>query len=110
MAKRADKSILDNDGKTAYELAETEALKRALLQSPAELAASDNPFIGATTGGDAGPDIPIEDACKVCLERPIEVIILPCGHQAFCFHCVQQLTECALCRTTIKEVLKIYRA
>ena len=110
VAKRADKSILDNDGKTAYELAETEALKRVLLQSPAELAASDNPFIGTTTGEGAGPDIPIEDACKVCLERPIEVIILPCGHQAFCFHCVQQLTECALCRTTIKEVVKIYRA
>lgn len=113
VAKRADKSVLDNDGKTAYELAETEALKRVLLQSPAELAASDNPFLASdptATGGDAGADVPIEDACKICLERPIEVIILPCGHQAFCFHCVQQLTECALCRTTIKEVVKIYRA
>lgn len=118
VSKSADKGVLDTDGKTAYELAETEALRRALLQSPREIAAADNPFLDTVepdgsksrTSSPNNTEIPLADACKICLERKIEVILLPCGHQAFCFQCVQQLSSCALCRQPVKEVVKIYRA
>eukprot|EP00913_Durusdinium_trenchii_P002276 g2101.t1 len=36
--------------------------------------------------------------CAVCLDRPADVVMVPCGHIFACHCCGQKLKECSLCR------------
>lgn len=44
--------------------------------------------------------------CCMCLEK-IEVgtLLLPCNHYQVCFNCVNELQECPLCRSKIKNIV-----
>eukprot|EP00039_Didymoeca_costata_P002001 m.56873 g.56873 ORF g.56873 m.56873 type:complete len:1086 (-) comp11066_c0_seq3:275-3532(-) len=57
---------------------------------------------GATRSRDPG-------ICKICLEAPIDTILLPCGHEAFCFSCASKISSCALDRQHIREVVRVFR-
>ncbi|KAI8636966.1 hypothetical protein BD408DRAFT_425351 [Parasitella parasitica] len=46
--------------------------------------------------------------CRLCFTRNIEYCLLPCYHYAYCQLCAQKLTECAICRTEIFGIQKIY--
>ncbi|KAI7899094.1 uncharacterized protein BX663DRAFT_518894, partial [Cokeromyces recurvatus] len=46
--------------------------------------------------------------CKVCFNRNIEYILLPCFHFAYCQPCASKLTECAVCRKSIQSVQRVY--
>ncbi|XP_067676028.1 baculoviral IAP repeat-containing protein 7-B-like [Haliotis asinina] len=46
--------------------------------------------------------------CKVCLEKEISVIFLPCGHLTCCSQCATSLSECPICRTKINGSAKAY--
>ncbi|KAL3688815.1 hypothetical protein R1sor_015124 [Riccia sorocarpa] len=39
--------------------------------------------------------------CVVCLERPVSVRLMACGHSTFCLDCVQGLVHCPLCHEKI---------
>lgn len=41
--------------------------------------------------------------CKICMDREISVVLLPCKHQALCRACAYQVTNCPLCRTKIQD-------
>jgi hypothetical protein len=54
-------------------------------------------------------DIPEDEACSVCLESIIErYAITPCGHTQICHSCLEQLTNCPICRGDKTSILKIY--
>ncbi|XP_048240179.1 uncharacterized protein LOC124145178 [Haliotis rufescens] len=40
--------------------------------------------------------------CKVCLERPANIVLLPCGHLVACAVCTPALECCPVCRTHIR--------
>ncbi|XP_075226321.1 death-associated inhibitor of apoptosis 2-like [Lycorma delicatula] len=40
--------------------------------------------------------------CKICMDREIEIVFLPCGHLVTCVQCAHSLSDCPLCR---KEIL-----
>eukprot|EP00754_Rhynchopus_humris_P036850 Rhum_TRINITY_DN18934_c0_g1::Rhum_TRINITY_DN18934_c0_g1_i1::g.168847::m.168847 len=46
--------------------------------------------------------------CKVCFDRDIGVILLPCKHQAICESCSFQVEKCPICNTTIEERIKAF--
>ncbi|CAK9026057.1 unnamed protein product [Durusdinium trenchii] len=46
--------------------------------------------------------------CAVCLDRPADVVMVPCGHIFACHCCGQKLKECSLCRAKVSQVLKVY--
>lgn len=49
-----------------------------------------------------------EPICSVCLNEPITMTILPCGH-TFCKGCGQkQMTTCYVCRVNVKDRVRIY--
>jgi len=52
---------------------------------------------------------PSDEMCKVCYERQIDCIILPCGHFTLCEKCAMPLTECPVCRRGILEKKHVYR-
>ena len=50
-----------------------------------------------------------QNQCKVCLDRDAEILFLPCGLLVACATCSLSITNCAVCRTPIEEVVKVYK-
>ncbi|MDP0587977.1 MAG: RING-HC finger protein [Candidatus Endonucleobacter bathymodioli] len=42
--------------------------------------------------------------CKICLDLPVGIAFLPCGHIIACKNCAPALRYCPICRTFIKSV------
>lgn len=52
----------------------------------------------------------VDDLCKICMDAPIECVILECGHMATCTNCGKVLSECPICRQYIVRVVRFFRA
>lgn len=49
-----------------------------------------------------------EPICSICLHEPVQYALSPCGH-TFCQSCLRrQAPTCFMCRTTIKDRVKLY--
>lgn len=49
-----------------------------------------------------------EPLCAVCLTDPVAHAIVPCGH-TFCAGCVRRIgTSCFLCRTAVREKIRLF--
>lgn len=46
--------------------------------------------------------------CCVCLAKPLQVVLIPCGHACVCKRCSRKLDKCPLCRLDIQATQKIY--
>ena len=46
--------------------------------------------------------------CKICLDREIGVVFLPCGHQLACTQCALCLTDCPVCRKVIRGTVRTF--
>ncbi|GLT76515.1 hypothetical protein SLA2020_481680 [Shorea laevis] len=46
--------------------------------------------------------------CRVCFEREISVVLLPCRHRVLCSTCCEKCKMCPICRISIKERLPVY--
>eukprot|EP00092_Neocalanus_flemingeri_P009353 GFUD01010065.1.p1 GENE.GFUD01010065.1~~GFUD01010065.1.p1 ORF type:complete len:117 (-),score=22.42 GFUD01010065.1:99-449(-) len=47
-------------------------------------------------------------SCKICMEKEASILFLPCGHLCSCANCAPALQACAVCRTTIKGLVKTF--
>uniref|UniRef100_A0A182PHV1 RING-type domain-containing protein n=1 Tax=Anopheles epiroticus TaxID=199890 RepID=A0A182PHV1_9DIPT len=54
--------------------------------------------------------LPSDNLCKVCMDAPIECVVLECGHMATCTACGKVLSECPICRQYIVRVVRFFRA
>lgn len=50
----------------------------------------------------------ILNKCTVCLNDRLQIVCLPCGHFCVCAACVKKLSRCAICRTHIRALVKVY--
>merc|ERR1719431_146673 len=67
-------------------------------------------------GDNFGPDVRMAGSpvaqleCKICLDKKINTVILPCGHACCCRECAVQLqyatweSTCPICRTKINAI------
>ncbi|XP_018407235.1 PREDICTED: baculoviral IAP repeat-containing protein 7-B-like [Cyphomyrmex costatus] len=46
--------------------------------------------------------------CKICFEKDLEVLFLPCRHLMACEKCAQNVTECSICQMVVKLALRVY--
>ncbi|XP_067656648.1 baculoviral IAP repeat-containing protein 7-like [Haliotis asinina] len=46
--------------------------------------------------------------CKICMETPVRVTFMPCGHLACCGPCSMAMSSCPICRTPIQERVRTY--
>lgn len=53
-------------------------------------------------------DTSIDDACVICCEKPMDCVLVPCGHQLCCSGCGTKISTCPMCKTKC-TVLKIFR-
>ncbi|KAG6574553.1 Ankyrin repeat-containing protein [Phytophthora cinnamomi] len=53
------------------------------------------------------------DECVICFDGPQEAVCVPCGHNAVCMDCAQELLDttrlCPVCRQQVREVIRLYR-
>jgi len=46
--------------------------------------------------------------CAICMTNPVDVLLLPCRHLAFCADCSQHLTRCPYCRQAVDSRMQVY--
>ncbi|KAJ3588394.1 hypothetical protein NHX12_011987 [Muraenolepis orangiensis] len=51
-----------------------------------------------------------EKQCKICMDRDICMVFIPCGHLVCCRECSQSLSKCPICCGAITQKLKTYIA
>jgi len=62
----------------------------------------------SATGGD-GDEEPIQNRlCCVCLDKRIQVVVIPCGHACMCRKCSFRVTKCPVCRLDIQAQQRFY--
>ena len=49
-----------------------------------------------------------ERSCKICMDRPRDVLSYPCRHCCTCQTCSERLQTCPVCRTPIEGQAKIF--
>ena len=49
-----------------------------------------------------------EKTCKVCMDKDICVVFLPCGHLVACEDCATAVRKCPVCRAVIKGTIRTY--
>ncbi|KAM9658735.1 baculoviral IAP repeat-containing protein 3-like isoform 2-T2 [Trichechus inunguis] len=49
-----------------------------------------------------------ERTCKVCMDKEVSVVFIPCGHLVVCKECAPSLRKCPICRGTIKGTVRTY--
>nr|XP_043636546.1 uncharacterized protein LOC122607598 isoform X2 [Erigeron canadensis] len=46
--------------------------------------------------------------CRVCFERQLNIVLLPCRHRILCSTCSVKCKKCPICRVIIEERLPVY--
>ncbi|ORZ36434.1 hypothetical protein BCR44DRAFT_1076892 [Catenaria anguillulae PL171] len=65
-----------------------------------------------TAAGDAESGAraePVEE-CKVCMDNPIDCVLLECGHVGVCANCAEAMFQCPFCRERIVRVVRTFHA
>ncbi|XP_075551488.1 putative inhibitor of apoptosis isoform X2 [Dermacentor variabilis] len=67
------------------------------------------------TEGSESSDLALENLrlkdqrlCKVCLDAEVGVVFLPCGHLVACPACASALSDCPVCRASIRGTVRTF--
>lgn len=52
----------------------------------------------------------MDEACKICMDAPLDCVLLECGHMATCIDCGKRLAECPICRQYVTRVVRTFKA
>ncbi|KAJ8978041.1 hypothetical protein NQ317_013569 [Molorchus minor] len=55
-------------------------------------------------------NLPVQDLCKLCMDAPLDCVLLECGHIATCIECGKKLSECPICRQYVVRVVRTFKA
>lgn len=61
-------------------------------------------------GGGGGPAGPEENLCKICMDSPIDCVLLECGHMVTCTKCGKRMSECPICRQYVIRAVHVFRS
>ncbi|XP_073415039.1 E3 ubiquitin-protein ligase rififylin [Dendrobates tinctorius] len=59
--------------------------------------------------GKGGPSAD-ENLCKVCMDSPIDCVLLECGHMVTCTKCGMRMSECPICRQYVVRAVHVFRS
>ncbi|XP_034024590.1 E3 ubiquitin-protein ligase rififylin [Thalassophryne amazonica] len=77
-----------------------------LYQEQQKLAAS---TIDASVA-EGGPGRLEEHLCKICMDSPIDCVLLECGHMITCTKCGKRMSECPICRQYVVRAVHVFRS
>ncbi|XP_060086634.1 baculoviral IAP repeat-containing protein 7 isoform X1 [Heteronotia binoei] len=49
-----------------------------------------------------------ERTCKVCMDKEVSIVLVPCGHLVVCAECAPNLRRCPICRATIRDTMRAF--
>ncbi|XP_078426952.1 baculoviral IAP repeat-containing protein 8-like [Cetorhinus maximus] len=49
-----------------------------------------------------------ERTCKVCLDKEVSIVFIPCGHLVVCRDCAPNLQNCPICRALIRGSVRAF--
>ncbi|XP_059147850.1 uncharacterized protein LOC131935472 [Physella acuta] len=49
-----------------------------------------------------------QTVCKICMDKDVAVVFLPCGHLASCTDCAASLDKCPICRNPVKGIVRAF--
>jgi len=51
-----------------------------------------------------------DSLCRICMDKPLNCVLLPCAHVVGCLDCINKLPEkiCPICRKNIHQISKLY--
>uniref|UniRef100_K7E9I1 RING-type E3 ubiquitin transferase n=1 Tax=Ornithorhynchus anatinus TaxID=9258 RepID=K7E9I1_ORNAN len=49
-----------------------------------------------------------ERTCKVCMDRMVSIVFVPCGHLVVCTECAPNLQHCPICRALIRGSVRTF--
>ncbi|XP_034980047.1 baculoviral IAP repeat-containing protein 7 [Zootoca vivipara] len=49
-----------------------------------------------------------ERMCKVCMDKDVSIVLVPCGHLVVCPECAPNLRRCPICRGVIRDSMKAF--
>ncbi|XP_073437012.1 baculoviral IAP repeat-containing protein 7 isoform X4 [Dendrobates tinctorius] len=49
-----------------------------------------------------------ERMCKVCLDKDVSMVFVPCGHLVVCMDCAPNLRHCPICRASIRGSVRAF--
>lgn len=49
-----------------------------------------------------------ERTCKVCMDKMVSMVFIPCGHLAVCSECAAILRHCPICRAVIRGSMRAF--
>ncbi|KAF7510267.1 hypothetical protein GJ744_006963 [Endocarpon pusillum] len=50
------------------------------------------------------------EMCQICYGEAVDALFYDCGHVCTCVVCAKQVENCPICRKTVKQVVKIWKA
>ncbi|RXN11514.1 E3 ubiquitin- ligase rififylin-like isoform X1 [Labeo rohita] len=59
--------------------------------------------------GGSGPAVE-ENLCKICMDSPIDCVLLECGHMVTCTKCGKRMNECPICRQYVVRAVHVFRS
>ncbi|KAH9510062.1 hypothetical protein Btru_043407 [Bulinus truncatus] len=69
---------------------------------------SDNQAPDITELKNSNKELREQRMCKICMDSEVHVVFLPCGHLVACTECASALQTCAVCRETIRAVVRAF--
>ncbi|XP_051665858.1 E3 ubiquitin-protein ligase rififylin isoform X4 [Manacus candei] len=60
------------------------------------------------TGG-AGQPSAEDNLCRICMDAPIDCVLLECGHMVTCTKCGKRMSECPICRQYVIRAVHVFR-
>uniref|UniRef100_A0A4X2L655 RING-type E3 ubiquitin transferase n=1 Tax=Vombatus ursinus TaxID=29139 RepID=A0A4X2L655_VOMUR len=60
--------------------------------------------------GDPAPSSAEENICKICMDSPIDCVLLECGHMVTCTKCGKRMNECPICRQYVIRAVHVFRS
>lgn len=49
-----------------------------------------------------------ERTCKVCMDKEVNIVFIPCGHLVVCRECAPSLRKCPICRGLVKGTVRTF--
>ena len=50
------------------------------------------------------------EMCQICYGEEMDALFYDCGHVCACMECARQVDSCPICRKSVREVVRVYRA
>uniref|UniRef100_A0A3Q2W0S6 RING-type E3 ubiquitin transferase n=1 Tax=Haplochromis burtoni TaxID=8153 RepID=A0A3Q2W0S6_HAPBU len=83
--------------------------KWELMERVRRLYQDQQSLLGEKSGG-VGTGGLEENLCKICMDSPIDCVLLECGHMVTCTKCGKRMSECPMCRQYVVRAVHVFRS